>query len=171
MLPPRPNPTFLTSSGLGFLPRHHSCFPALLNHKAGSTIARGRFWDFRNGFGSGIGIGNAGGLERHVYVRHASSSSSSTRWKSRQGKDAWAREAKVQGLKSRAAFKLLEVCMCVSLCVCGGGGLGEGIRGDLKGGEGRGGVLISYMDVDEVLDCRLIRSIRFSRGDRRWWIW
>ncbi|THV49899.1 hypothetical protein BGAL_0174g00160 [Botrytis galanthina] len=111
MLPPRPNPTFLTSSGLGFLPRHHSCFPALLNHKAGSTIARGRFWDFGNGFASGIGIGNgnAGGLERNAYVRHASSSSSSTRWKSRQGKDAWAREAKVQGLKSRAAFKLLEV--------------------------------------------------------------
>ena len=36
-------------------------------------------------------------------------SSSSTRWKSRQGKDSFAREAKVQGLKSRAAFKLLEV--------------------------------------------------------------
>lgn len=38
-----------------------------------------------------------------------SSSSSSTRWKSRQGRDSFAREAKVQGLKSRAAFKLLEV--------------------------------------------------------------
>jgi hypothetical protein len=38
-----------------------------------------------------------------------SSSSSSTRWKSRQGKDFFAREARVQGLKSRAAFKLLEV--------------------------------------------------------------
>ncbi|KAF2268565.1 23S ribosomal RNA methyltransferase [Lojkania enalia] len=37
------------------------------------------------------------------------SSSSSTRWKSRQGKDFFAREAKVQGLKSRAAFKLLEM--------------------------------------------------------------
>jgi hypothetical protein len=37
------------------------------------------------------------------------SSSSSTRWKSRQGKDIFAREARVQGLKSRAAFKLLEV--------------------------------------------------------------
>jgi hypothetical protein len=36
-------------------------------------------------------------------------SSSSTRWKSRQGKDFFAREARVQGLKSRAAFKLLEV--------------------------------------------------------------
>lgn len=36
-------------------------------------------------------------------------SSSSTRWKSRQGKDSFAKEAKVQGLKSRAAFKLLEV--------------------------------------------------------------
>jgi hypothetical protein len=40
-------------------------------------------------------------------VRHASSSS--TRWKSRQGKDFFAKEARVQGLKSRAAFKLLEV--------------------------------------------------------------
>ncbi|EKD13769.1 FtsJ-like methyltransferase [Drepanopeziza brunnea f. sp. 'multigermtubi' MB_m1] len=38
-------------------------------------------------------------------------SSSSTRWKSRQGRDSFAREAKVQGLKSRAAFKLLEVAM------------------------------------------------------------
>ncbi|KAL2071360.1 hypothetical protein VTL71DRAFT_12595 [Oculimacula yallundae] len=37
------------------------------------------------------------------------SSSSSTRWKSRQGKDSFARDAKVQGLKSRAAFKLLEI--------------------------------------------------------------
>ncbi|KAM3081190.1 2' O-ribose methyltransferase [Clarireedia jacksonii] len=36
-------------------------------------------------------------------------SSSSTRWKTRQGRDAFAREARVQGLKSRAAFKLLEV--------------------------------------------------------------
>lgn len=40
-------------------------------------------------------------------ARHASSSS--TRWKSRQGNDFFAREARVQGLKSRAAFKLLEV--------------------------------------------------------------
>jgi hypothetical protein len=39
-------------------------------------------------------------------VRH---SSSSTRWKSRQGSDHFAKEARVQGLKSRAAFKLLEV--------------------------------------------------------------
>ncbi|CAI4214996.1 unnamed protein product [Parascedosporium putredinis] len=39
----------------------------------------------------------------------ASSSSASSRWKSRQGKDPYAREAKVQGLKSRAAFKLLEM--------------------------------------------------------------
>lgn len=39
-------------------------------------------------------------------ARHASSS---TRWKTRQGNDFFAREARVQGLKSRAAFKLLEV--------------------------------------------------------------
>lgn len=36
-------------------------------------------------------------------------SSSSTRWKERQGRDFFAKAAKVQGLKSRAAFKLLEV--------------------------------------------------------------
>lgn len=36
-------------------------------------------------------------------------SSSSTRWKTRQGNDAYARDAKVAGLKSRAAFKLLEM--------------------------------------------------------------
>ncbi|KAF2711621.1 FtsJ-domain-containing protein [Pleomassaria siparia CBS 279.74] len=41
-------------------------------------------------------------------VRHASSSSS-TKWKSRQGNDFFVREAKVQGLKSRAAFKILEM--------------------------------------------------------------
>jgi hypothetical protein len=40
------------------------------------------------------------------YIRWSSSNS---RWKQRQGKDFFAREAKVQGLKSRAAFKLLEV--------------------------------------------------------------
>lgn len=37
------------------------------------------------------------------------SSSSSTRWKTRQTNDSYAREAKVSGLKSRAAFKLLEI--------------------------------------------------------------
>lgn len=36
-------------------------------------------------------------------------SSSSSRWRDRQNRDPLAREAKVQGLKSRAAFKLLEV--------------------------------------------------------------
>lgn len=36
-------------------------------------------------------------------------SSSSTRWKTRQGNDSFARKAKLEGLKSRAAFKLLEV--------------------------------------------------------------
>ncbi|KAI9666506.1 MAG: 2' O-ribose methyltransferase [Bathelium mastoideum] len=36
-------------------------------------------------------------------------SSSSTRWKSRQSRDRFAKEARVQGLKSRAAFKLLEL--------------------------------------------------------------
>ncbi|GJN86668.1 2' O-ribose methyltransferase [Purpureocillium lilacinum] len=41
--------------------------------------------------------------------RASSSSSGSTRWKQRQGRDMYAREAKVQGLKSRAAFKLLAM--------------------------------------------------------------
>ncbi|KAI5927408.1 FtsJ-like methyltransferase-domain-containing protein [Camillea tinctor] len=41
-------------------------------------------------------------------VRWASSSSSST-WKQRQANDRYAREARVQGLKSRAAYKLLEL--------------------------------------------------------------
>ncbi|TLD20751.1 hypothetical protein PspLS_08527 [Pyricularia sp. CBS 133598] len=36
-------------------------------------------------------------------------SSSNSRWKARQGRDFFAREAKVQGLKSRAAFKLIEM--------------------------------------------------------------
>ncbi|KAI0538862.1 23S ribosomal RNA methyltransferase [Xylaria digitata] len=36
-------------------------------------------------------------------------SSSNSRWKQRQGNDYYAREAKVKGLKSRAAFKLLEM--------------------------------------------------------------
>lgn len=40
-------------------------------------------------------------------TRH--SSSSSKRWQARQGKDRYVTEAKVQNLKSRAAFKLLEV--------------------------------------------------------------
>ncbi|KAI1408442.1 23S ribosomal RNA methyltransferase [Hypoxylon sp. FL1857] len=35
--------------------------------------------------------------------------SSKSRWKQRQGSDYYAREAKVRGLKSRAAFKLLEM--------------------------------------------------------------
>jgi len=41
-------------------------------------------------------------------IRYASSSSSA-RWKTRQSGDSFAREAKVQGLKSRAAFKLLQI--------------------------------------------------------------
>ncbi len=48
--------------------------------------------------------------------------SSNSRWKARQGRDVYAREAKVQGLKSRAAFKLLEVRepapSCRNCCVC-----------------------------------------------------
>ncbi len=36
-------------------------------------------------------------------------SASSARWLDRQSKDRFAREARVQGLKSRAAFKLLQI--------------------------------------------------------------
>ena len=43
------------------------------------------------------------------HLRLASSSSSSTRWKARQSRDTFGREARVAGLKSRAAFKLLEI--------------------------------------------------------------
>ncbi|KAK4099993.1 hypothetical protein N658DRAFT_497720 [Parathielavia hyrcaniae] len=42
-------------------------------------------------------------------LRPSSSSSASSRWKLRQGADPFARSARVQGLKSRAAFKLLEL--------------------------------------------------------------
>lgn len=37
------------------------------------------------------------------------SSASSKRWQARQSSDKYAKEAVIQGLKSRAAFKLLEV--------------------------------------------------------------
>ena len=60
-----------------------------------------------------IALQQSGKLASHNQSCHRlSSSSSSTRWKSRQGRDSFAREAKVQGLKSRAAFKLLEVGGC-----------------------------------------------------------
>ncbi|KAK0615051.1 FtsJ-like methyltransferase-domain-containing protein [Bombardia bombarda] len=42
-------------------------------------------------------------------TKRRGSSSSNSRWKQRQGNDSFAREARVQGLKSRAAFKLLEM--------------------------------------------------------------
>ncbi|EMR82473.1 putative 21s rrna (uridine -2 -o)-methyltransferase mrm2 protein [Botrytis cinerea BcDW1] len=105
MLPPRLNPT-ISTSGRGILPRFHSCIPGLWNHKAGLAIARGRFAKGENGVENG--------LRTYTYIcmRNASSSSSSsssTRWKSRQGKDWFARAAKVKGLRSRAAFKLLEI--------------------------------------------------------------
>jgi hypothetical protein len=87
----------------------------MLSHRslrAGTTKAV-----FRNVLPS---LGNIGGYLYLTFndlrrtVNHSGlgsrwSSSSSTRWKNRQGKDFFAREARVQGLKSRAAFKLLEV--------------------------------------------------------------
>lgn len=53
-------------------------------------------------------------LLRHIsnaprIVTRSSSSASSSRWKTRQTNDAYTRDAKVAGLKSRAAFKLLEL--------------------------------------------------------------
>jgi len=45
----------------------------------------------------------------HQHQSQSRPSSSNSRWKARQGTDIFAREAKVQGLKSRAAFKLLEI--------------------------------------------------------------
>lgn len=50
-----------------------------------------------------------GGSLGNTAQRRSASSASSTRWKNRQGRDTFAREAKVAGLKSRAAFKLLEI--------------------------------------------------------------
>lgn len=44
-----------------------------------------------------------------VLLCGARCSSSNSQWKQRQGSDYYARRAKVQGLKSRAAFKLLEM--------------------------------------------------------------
>lgn len=41
----------------------------------------------------------------------AAAGSSGSRWATRQTRDQHAKEAKVQGFKSRAAFKLLEVCL------------------------------------------------------------
>ncbi|KAI5196132.1 FtsJ-domain-containing protein [Aureobasidium subglaciale] len=46
-------------------------------------------------------------LTPRTFIAHGSSSS--IRWKTRQTRDHFAREAKVAGLKSRAAFKLLEL--------------------------------------------------------------
>lgn len=42
-------------------------------------------------------------------TRRTTTSSSSSRWKTRQTRDPFARSAKTSGLKSRAAFKLLEL--------------------------------------------------------------
>ena len=67
-------------------------------------------------------------------------SSSSTRWKKRQSNDSYSREAKVQGLKSRAAFKLLEVC---------------GSR---------------YWFSITSNSCRLIQSTESSKGGKQWLI-
>ena len=55
-----------------------------------------------------VGVGSLTLPLRLQAVRQASSSSA-TRWKSRQSSDKFAKEAKVAGLKSRAAFKLLEI--------------------------------------------------------------
>ncbi|KAI9764388.1 MAG: 2' O-ribose methyltransferase [Candelina submexicana] len=75
--------------------------------------AKGEGW---TGLGKGIGKGASGLITKLLagscsafkpQTRH--SSSSSKRWQTRQGQDQFAKEAKVLGLKSRAAFKLLEI--------------------------------------------------------------
>lgn len=43
------------------------------------------------------------------HYRASSSSSSSARWKARQAQDRFVKEAAVKALKSRAAFKLLQI--------------------------------------------------------------
>ena len=57
------------------------------------------YYGYKSRFGAALLI--------KIISRHASSSSK--RWQSRKQNDMYAQEAKVQGLKSRAAFKLLEV--------------------------------------------------------------
>ncbi|KAH0526143.1 hypothetical protein TsFJ059_009510 [Trichoderma semiorbis] len=52
---------------------------------------------------------HAASLSSALRLNGARPSSSGTQWKQRQGRDAYVRHAKVQGLKSRAAFKLLEI--------------------------------------------------------------
>lgn len=69
--------------------------------------------------------------------------SSNSRWKQRQGKDTFAREARVQGLKSRAAFKLLEVALATT----------------------------SYHPTCADNFSRWTRSTGYSREDKPWWIW
>ncbi len=75
------------------------------------------------------------------FTYHASSSSK--RWQIRQGKDKFAINAKVQGLKSRAAFKLLEVCTAASTL----------------------GVSMLRRDI------RLMKNTRSSRQAKQSWIW
>ncbi|KAL7946648.1 FtsJ-like methyltransferase domain-containing protein [Trichoderma barbatum] len=54
-------------------------------------------------------ISQAAPLSNAPWLSGTRLSSSGTQWKKRQGRDAYVRHAKVQGLKSRAAFKLLEI--------------------------------------------------------------
>lgn len=49
------------------------------------------------------------GVPSHCRRARRSSSSSSKRWQTRQGRDKYAISARVDGLKSRAAYKLLEI--------------------------------------------------------------
>lgn len=79
--------------------------------QAGTTIALPRNVLPSSGNINGYLYSTKNKLQRTVICQGFDSrwSSSSTRWKSRQGKDFFTREARVQGLKSRAAFKLLAV--------------------------------------------------------------
>ena len=73
--------------------------------------------------------------------------SSSKRWQNRQLRDRFTREAAVQGLKSRAAFKLLQVFLSFPLT---------------SG---------PALTIDPSSFARLTRNIRFSRVASLWLIW
>lgn len=127
-----------------------------------------RIGDLGKSFGIGIGGGGIFGQKQKRWfrdtLRTASGSSSSTRWKSRQGKDSFARDARVMGLKSRAAFKLLEVRFHLFILIFM---LWVGLM-DVRAREELGlcGLLIGVSRIS-----RSIRNIRFLKRDKLLWIW
>ncbi len=102
--------------------------------------------------------GRGGGRQLSVRVRTAAKrSASSTRWLERQLNDPWVAEAKRQGLRSRAAFKLIQLDEKVGLLRrgarvvdlgCAPGGWTQ-VAVDRVGPEGRV-VGIDYLGMDPV---------------------